>query len=137
MKAKIIVKSIIFNRRLRKILIIQRCNSDPIGAGTWEGAGGNIEYGETPEQAIQREIREETGIMEIVIDRIAYVSLVSEGEPYLIIAYLCESQAEEVNLSGEHQAFVWADKSECMNMLPAEITGDFVRNNIFEYLGME
>lgn len=39
MKAKIIVKSIIFNRRLRKILIIQRCNSDPIGAGTWEGAG--------------------------------------------------------------------------------------------------
>lgn len=40
MKAKIIVKSIIFNRKLNRILIIQRSKNDPIGADTWENAGG-------------------------------------------------------------------------------------------------
>ena len=48
MKADIIVKGIIFNRKLNKILLVQRSKRDPIGANTWENAGGNIEYGETP-----------------------------------------------------------------------------------------
>lgn len=136
MKAKIIVKSIIFNRKLNRILIIQRSKTDPIGADTWENAGGNVEYGETPEQAVQREIREETGITEIQTERVAYVTLVNGDDPYLIIAYLCESLTENVALSGEHQAFLWADKSECINMLPAEIIKDFDKNKIFEYLRM-
>lgn len=137
MKAKIIVKSIIYNKKLNRILIIQRSSTDPTGAGTWEGVGGNVDCGETPEQAVRREIWEETGISEIQIERIAYVTLVNADDPYLIIAYLCESQTENVNLSVEHQAFLWADKNECINMLPAEIVKDFNENKVFEYFGME
>lgn len=136
MTAKIIVKSIIFNRELGRILLLQRSSDDPIGAGTWENAGGNVEYGETPEQAMQREIREETGITEILIERIAYVTLVDGEAPYLIIAYLCNTQTEKVDLSSEHQAFIWADKNECINMMPAEIIRDLNKNRIFAYLGM-
>lgn len=134
MKADIIVKSIIFNRNLGKVLLIQRSGSDPTGANTWENAGGNIEYGETPEEAMKREIREETGITEIIIERVAYVTLVNVKEPYLIIAYLCEAQTEAVTLSNEHQAFIWTDKDECRNMLPKAIIDDFEKNKIFEYI---
>lgn len=136
MKADIVVKSIIFNRKLNRILLVQRSKKDSIGAGTWENAGGNIECGETPEEAIKREIREETGITEIGIERVAYVTLVNGEKPYLIIAYLCEALAEAVTLSDEHQAFVWADKEACKNMLPKAIVDDFEKNKIFEYTGV-
>lgn len=134
MKADIIVKGIIFNRNLGKVLLIQRSRNDPTGANTWENAGGNIEYGEIPEEAMKREIMEETGISEITIERVAYVTLVNAKEPYLIIAYLCEAQTENVTLSNEHQAFKWADKDECRNMLPKAIIDDFEKHKIFEYI---
>lgn len=132
MNAEIAVKSIIFNRNHNRILLIQRSNDDPIGANTWESAGGNLECGEKPEEAIKREIREETGITEITIKNVAYVTLVNNDEPYLIIAYICETQTETVALSNEHQAFMWADKEACKEMLPKAIIDDFDKNGIFE-----
>ncbi len=134
MKADIIVKSIIFNRNLGKVLLIQRSGNDPTGANTWENAGGNIEFGEMPEEAMKREIREETGISEITIERVAYVTLVNEKNPYLIIAYLYQTQTEAVTLSNEHQAVVWANEDECRNMLSKAIIDDFEKNKIFEYI---
>ena len=132
MNAEIAVKSIIFNRNRDRILLIQRSNDDPIGANSWENAGGSIECGETLEEAIHREIREETGITEITIKNVAYVTLVNGDKPFLIVAYICESQAETVTLSNEHQAFMWADKEACKVMLPKAIIDDFDKNGIFE-----
>lgn len=132
MNTEIAVKSIIFNKKFNKILLVQRSNDDPIGANTWEGVGGSIEYGEQTEDALKREIREETGITDITIKNVAYVTLVYGDTPYLIIAYICESQTETVTLSDEHQAFVWADKEECKMLLPEAIIEDFNNNKIFE-----
>ncbi len=137
MKADIIVKSIIYNKNLNKILLIQRSDIDHIGAGTWENAGGKVELGEDLERAIKREIREETGITDIIIEGLAYVTLVNGENPHLFIVYLCESQNEFVTLSDEHQGFVWADKEECVNKLPKDIIDDFEKNHIFNYWGME
>jgi len=134
MNADIIVKSIIFNKKLNRFLLIQRSTKDDIGANTWENAGGNIECGEVPEEAMKREIREETGLTDIRIERIAYVTLVNGKKPYLIIAYLCETSTETVVLSSEHQAYIWADKKECKELLPEEIIDDFEKNNIFRYI---
>ena len=75
MTAKIIVKCIIYNRVLNRFLLVQRCKNDDTGANTWENAGGNIEGKETPEAAVFREIKEETGISDIEIKHIAYVSI--------------------------------------------------------------
>ena len=134
MNADIIVKSIIFNKKLNKLLLVQRCTKDSVGADTWENAGGSIEDGEVPEEAMRREIREETGITDIIIERVAYVTLVNGKKPYLIIAYLCEALTETVVLSDEHQAYIWADKKKCRELLPKEIIDDFEKNRIFDYL---
>ncbi len=135
MKADIVVKGIIYNKKLNRLLLVQRSAKDSIGASSWENAGGNVECGETPEEAIIREIREETGITDIRIERVAYVTLVNGEEPYLIIAYLCEALTESVALSDEHKAFIWADKNDCNNMLPEPILNDFKNNKIFEHIG--
>ncbi|MBE6081413.1 MAG: NUDIX domain-containing protein [Tissierellaceae bacterium] len=134
MNADIVTKSIILNRNLNKFLLLQRENQDSVGANTWENAGGNVECGEELEEAMRREIKEETGITDISIKRVAYVTLVNGKKPYLIIAYFCETVTEAITLSDEHQAFIWADEKECKKLLPKEIIADFERNKIFEYL---
>lgn len=134
MKADIVVKGIIYNRAINRVLLLQRCGEDDIGAGTWENSGGNIERCESPEEAMKREIHEETGISQIRIERVAYVTLVNAENPYLIIAYLCETMTEEVKLSNEHQAYVWADEEVCRRLLPKHIIDDFEKNGIIEFL---
>ena len=79
MTAKIIVKGIILDREHKRILLVQRSSDDPTGAGTWENAGGNVETGESLEEALKREIREETGL-DVKILRTAYAALVDFGE---------------------------------------------------------
>ena len=103
MTAKIIVKCIIYNRELNRFLLVQRCQDDDTGADTWENAGGNIESGETPEAAAAREVREETGITDIAIKKVAYIALLEGELPDLLIVYLCETNTENVRLSFEHQ----------------------------------
>lgn len=134
MEASLVVKAIILNRDLRKLLLIQRSDADVSGAGTWEGVGGKIEPGESPEEAILREIREEVGIEDIAIERLAYTSLCHGEKPMLIIAYLCSTQSQTVRLSDEHQAWEWADEKTCHELLPEAIWQDFERHDVFEQL---
>lgn len=134
MTAKIIVKCIIYNRALNRFLLVQRCQNDDTGANTWENAGGNIEDGETPGDAVFREVKEETGITDIEIKKIAYVSILEGELPDLLIVYLCETATENVTVSFEHQAYIWADEEKCRELLPKAIISDFEKNHVFDIL---
>jgi len=134
MKADIVVKGIIKNSNTNRILIVQRSHTDPVGAGTWENIGGNVEDGEDLEEGLRREIREEVGITDIDIKNVAYVTLVDGKEPFLIVAYLCETKTEEVQLSVEHKSYLWADETECRSRLPKAIIEDFEKNGIWKML---
>ena len=76
-----------------KVLLIQR-GKEPL-KGRWVIPGGTVELGETLEQAVEREVQEETGIhvrpreVVLVFDRIERAG----GEVayhYVIVDYLCE-----------------------------------------------
>lgn len=112
----------------------QRCENDHTGANTWENAGGNIEDGETPEAAVFREVKEETGITDIEIKKIAYVSILEGELPDLLIVYLCETPTVNVTVSFEHQAYVWADEAKCRELLPKAIISDVEKNQVFDTL---
>lgn len=55
----------------------------------------------------------------------------------MIYDCLTEELTETVVLSDEHQAYVWADKKKCIELLPKEIVDDFEKNRIFDYLNGE
>lgn len=84
------VGALIFNQE-GKILLAQRGPLARNEAGLWEIPGGAVEYGETFEQALKREVKEELGI-EIVIERLLTVGdhlLPDEAQHWVAPTYVC------------------------------------------------
>ena len=87
----------------------------------WEFPGGKVEVGETPEDALKREIWEELETR-IVVER--FIETVEWDYPqiHLIMhCYFCHVESGHLELK-EHEAAKWLNKDELesVNWLPAD-----------------
>lgn len=78
---------------LRILLHIKDESPNPELIGKWEFPGGKIEYGESPEGALQREIGEELGGIIVQIGQLIYAqtNIYQNGRHYLVLFYECRT----------------------------------------------
>ena len=97
-----------------KVFAAQRGNSGKT-AFKWEFPGGKINPGETPEQALARELQEELSINVKVHELIYQVIDKYEDVILHIDTYRCELVSGTPTLS-EHIALAWSNKEELDNL---------------------
>ena len=88
----------------------------------WEFPGGKMKAGETPEEALVREIREELST-EISVDEFLCTVDYDYPQFYLTMhCYLCSLMTDSLHLN-EHEAAKWLSKDELGNVkwLPADV----------------
>jgi 8-oxo-dGTP diphosphatase len=107
MKKVEVLAAVIINDQ--KILCVQRgTHKYPYLTNKWEFPGGKMEAGESQEQTIRREIREE---LSMEIQPIKHLLSHTHHYPDFSIelhTWLCATVGEGMELN-EHQAFVWLE----------------------------
>lgn len=125
---KIGVSGFIFNEN--KLLIVRRPSTENFLPNYYEMPGGHVEFGESPEGALIREIQEEVNL-EIEplypFNTFSYIS--NKGNKHTIdIQYIVRviSEISELKLNKEHDDFIWITQDEIKNFKFSEETKDAI-----------
>ncbi len=93
-------------RRADRIMICQRKpgGSMPL---KWEFPGGKLEAGESPEEALARELREELGV-EVRVERILDARRIADGTRDLLLLFYCAEIVAGEPRTLDCNAIAWA-----------------------------
>ncbi|MBB1260690.1 NUDIX hydrolase [Streptomyces alkaliterrae] len=89
-----------------RVLVIQRADN-----GTWEPPGGVLEVDEAPEEGVQREVEEETGVL-VEVDQLTGVYK-NTSRGVVALVFRCKPSGGTERTSDESTAVRW--------MTPAEV----------------
>ena len=109
---------------VREGMILAASRNDTVSnSGQWEFPGGKVEAGESPEDALRREIREE---LETEIRVGELIDTIEYDYPDFHLSmkcFACSIQSGNLHLV-EHEAAKWlsADRLDSVDWLPADVT---------------
>jgi ADP-ribose pyrophosphatase YjhB (NUDIX family) len=109
MDSQVATKAVIVNPE-NKVLIMRE-------GERWHEPGGRLEPGERLEEGLRREVREETGLVELTVGPVVHVGewfAKPEGKRVHIVAvfYRCSTGQVEIELSNEHDEYAWVTRAD-------------------------
>jgi 8-oxo-dGTP diphosphatase len=119
MSAKFVVAVAYVIEKEGTVLMLRRSPSKDHAPGEWETGSGRVEAGETPEQAVHREVREETGLqVEIMgpVDTFHFYRGASREE-VIGITFWCRYAGGEFAMCEEHDRAEWLGFDKAIALL--------------------
>ncbi len=118
----VLVNRCIILDKKKKILLIKRSMNGYYAPGLWEFPGGKLDEGQDLSDALEREVMEETGLLVLPVNRIAYTesSVIPVGKykglPYVVIIGVGKLMGGKLQLSEEHTDYKWVTVKEAYDM---------------------
>ncbi len=105
-----------------KYIIAKRTYGDAPAIGKWEFPGGKIEDGETEEEAMIREAKEELGIDVEVVRYLTDYIQVYETRTIHLKLYYCVNKSKVININSEHTEYSLVNFEDIRNydLAPAD-----------------
>ena len=116
---------VVYNQRL---LLLKKIKPSKDNYGYWELPGGGMEYNESPNEAVKREIMEETGLEVDVEGMISSFHVVRKDKEIVGIIFLCYAKNDLVQLSSEHTEYVFVTQEEAKQYLAQGLYDDTFGN---------
>ncbi len=140
------VGALIWSPRLARYLVLQRAAHRDAGAGLWECVTGRVDQGESFEQALHREVREELGVA-VQVDFLLGSMHFYRGEPrpeneLVGLVYHCTlDDPAAIQVSDEHSDHRWVTPHDVVEVIPEQAwiarairRADFIRQHLPEAL---
>ena len=117
------IGALVWDPATRRYLLLRRADTRDFKGGDWECVTGRVDQGESFEQALHREVREEIGAT-VQIEFLVATTHFYRGEPrpeneLLGVIYSCLIQnPEQAHFEAEHSAQRWVTAEEALAFLP-------------------
>lgn len=118
------IKALIRNKRGEILLL--KINPEDFSTKVtvhWDLPGGRIHQGETVEQALRREVKEEIGLPHITIGELLDASISNMRITHLnrgliLFTYLCSTDTDNIRITdNEHTEFKWVNPKKAAELL--------------------
>lgn len=151
------IGAVVFRREKRKILYLALLHPRDSKEEYWNFPKGHVEKGETWEDTLRREVKEETGIKSLKIIPDFYVwnryFYRAKGEERkkrkksekginifkIVMYYLAETKVKRIKISHEHIGYKWLEYKEALKLLTYKQTkkalkrgNDFLTGNLLK-----
>lgn len=103
-----------------KVLMYKRRPTEEFYPGYWSFPGGYVEDGETYEQALLREVKEETGMTVRRYKRLLETFLEIGDIHFSIVYYVCEFAGKMRVEEGTELKFFKLEDTKKMNLIPVD-----------------
>lgn len=123
------IRAVAIIQKENKFLLVKQAKGT-YHEGLWVFPGGKVETNETLEQAVKREINEETNL-DISVDELFHATVL-KNENVLVLFFKCKILTGVIKLSDDVEEFVWVASEEMKNykMRPAmyDVIGKLKQN---------
>lgn len=114
------VVGIIYNPKIRKILIGRREKDSYVSELRWCFPGGRPAYDRDLEESLKDEIKKKTGL-EIKVKDLIYARNTPEIEKQVIIYYYCETRQEKIKAGEKFVEVKWIKAREYKNYFKTSV----------------